>query len=399
MAAGRDRWRRLWRPPRPHGQQPLDRSVSPVELFYDLVVVVLVGQAAHHLSGHLTWRGLAEFTAVFTLIWIAWLNGSLHHDLHGHDDARGRTTLLVQILVLVPLGASIPGAGGARGAAFAANAAILFAILALLWRRAARDDTADFRRSSLVFVAGTVVCAAVLAGTILLPPDARLIAWLVLGAAYLAGFSVMIGLATPVQAAAFTITDAIVERFGLFIIIVLGETVIGVVGGLADAEVGPLTLAVGLVAVVLGFGAWWTYFDFAGRRKPRQTRSATVLWMFAHLPLAAAVAAMGAAMVPLVEHAHDRHGPAPAVWLLSTGTAVTLCATMALAASLQAWRANRALYRPLVVTCAVVAVLCPVLAAVQPAPLLLVGALVVLLAIPWGVAVTRSGTSGDSPTG
>jgi low temperature requirement protein LtrA len=55
----------------------------------------------------------------------------------------------------------------------------------------------------------------------------------------------MIGLATPVQAAAFTITDAIVERFGLFIIIVLGETVIGVVGGLAEAEVGPLTLAVG----------------------------------------------------------------------------------------------------------------------------------------------------------
>ena len=320
MLARSDRWRRLWQPPRPHGQQPLDRRVSPVELFYDLVVVVLVGQAAHHLSGHLTWRGLAEFTAVFTLIWIAWLNGSLHHDLHGRDDARGRTLLLVQILALVPLGASIPAAGSTRGAAFAVNAAVLFAILALLWRRAARDDTADFRRSSLVFVAGTVACAAVLAGTVPLPPDVRPIAWLALGAAYLAGFAVMIGRATPVQAAAFTITDAITERFGLFIIIVLGETVTGVVDGLAHAELRPLTVAVGLVAVVVGFGAWWTYFDFAGNRQPRQTRAATAVWVLAHLPLTAAVAAMGAAaMVTLVEHARDGRGPAPAVWLLSTG--------------------------------------------------------------------------------
>jgi low temperature requirement protein LtrA len=41
--------RRRWQPPRPHGEQPLERAVSPLELFYDLVVVVLVGQTAHHL--------------------------------------------------------------------------------------------------------------------------------------------------------------------------------------------------------------------------------------------------------------------------------------------------------------------------------------------------------------
>jgi low temperature requirement protein LtrA len=75
----------------PHGQQPLERTVTPVELFYDLVVVVLVGQAAHHLAGQLTWWGLAQFAAVFTLIWIGVLNGSRYHDLHGRDDAWGRT--------------------------------------------------------------------------------------------------------------------------------------------------------------------------------------------------------------------------------------------------------------------------------------------------------------------
>jgi low temperature requirement protein LtrA len=46
--------------------------VGPLELFYDLAVVVLVAQAAHHLAGHLTWHGLGEFAVVFTLVWIAW---------------------------------------------------------------------------------------------------------------------------------------------------------------------------------------------------------------------------------------------------------------------------------------------------------------------------------------
>jgi low temperature requirement protein LtrA len=125
MVTGQGRWarlrRRLWQPPRPHGQQPRERTVSPVELFYDLAVVVLVAQAAHRLAGQVTGRGLAEYTAVFTLVWIAWLNGSLYHDLHGRDDARGRTLLLIQILALVPLGACIPAAGGDRGAAATAN--------------------------------------------------------------------------------------------------------------------------------------------------------------------------------------------------------------------------------------------------------------------------------------
>ena len=104
-----------------------ERVVGPLELFYDLAVVVLVAQAAHHLAGHLTWRGLGEFAAVFTLVWIAWANGSLHHELHGHDDARARSTFLLQILVLVAMAAFIPEAGGERGAAFAVAAGVLSA--------------------------------------------------------------------------------------------------------------------------------------------------------------------------------------------------------------------------------------------------------------------------------
>src|SRR6266487_1708635 len=202
----RQRWARLrrylWQPPRPHGEQPHERVVGPLELFYDLAVVVLVAQAARHLAGHLTWRGLGEFAAVFTLVWIAWANGSLHHELHGHDDARGRSTFLLQILVLVAMGAFIPEAGGARGAAFALTAGVLFAILAVLWLLASRGDRPEYRRPSRLFVTGTAACAAALVGTAFLPAGARIPAWGLLDAAYLAGFAVVLLAVTPAQAAA-----------------------------------------------------------------------------------------------------------------------------------------------------------------------------------------------------
>jgi low temperature requirement protein LtrA len=66
-----------------------------------------------------------------------------------------------------------------------------------------------------------------------------------------------------------------------------------VVGGLASQPVSALTMAVRLVAVVVGFGAWWTYFDFAGQRLPRPEPVPSVQWILGHLPLTAAVAAMG----------------------------------------------------------------------------------------------------------
>jgi low temperature requirement protein LtrA len=398
----RERWARarrsLWQPPRPHGEQPHERVVGPLELFYDLAVVVLVAEAARHLAGHLTWRGLGEFAVVFTLVWIAWANGSLHHELHGHDDARARSTFLLQILVLAAMGAFIPQAGGARGAAFAIAAAMLFAVLAVLWLLAARGDRPEYRRPSRLFVTGTAACAVLLAGTALLPASARVPAWGVLDAAYLAGFAGVIVTAGRAQAAALTVTDALTERFGAFIIIVLGETLTGVVAGLAGGPISGLTLSVGLVAVVVGFGAWWTYFDFAGNRRPRPSQMATMEWLLGHLPLTAAIAAMGAAMVSLTDHAHDSRTPAATAWVLCGGAAVVLCTTMLVSASLQAWYRDRRLYQPLARICAAVAVACLGVGAARPAPLLLGLALVLLLAIPWGLAVAhRLANAADSP--
>ena len=114
-----------------------------------------------------------------------------------------------------------------------------------------------------------------------------------------------------------TPTDSLVERFGTFTIVVLGEVVFGVVGGLslADHDVG--TIATGVIALVVGFGFWWIYFDLVGGRLPKSDGPALANWILRHLPIALSIAAAGAGMVGLLEHAHDAGTRAATAWLLS----------------------------------------------------------------------------------
>jgi Bacterial low temperature requirement A protein (LtrA) len=81
-----------------------------------------------------------------------------------------------------------------------------------------------------------------------------------------------------------TPTDSLVERFGLFTIIVLGEVVLGVVAGLSVAERDATTIVTGLLALWLGFGFWWIYFDLVGRRLPRANRVALANWVLKPSP-------------------------------------------------------------------------------------------------------------------
>jgi cobalamin synthase len=107
---------------------------------------------------------------------------------------------------------------------------------------------------------------------------------------------------------------------------------------------------------------------------------------------------MGAAMVSLVDHARDGRTPAATAWVLCAGAAVVLGATMLLAASLPAWHEKRGLYRPLARTCAAVAAACLGLGAARPAPLVLALGLVLLISIPWVLAVARRLADEDKPS-
>ena len=143
------RW--FWRPPRAHGEVIADRQVSVLELFYDLVYVAVLGQAAHQLAEHVSVRGVAEFAVVFALIWIAWINGSLYLELHGREDGRTRSIVFVQMGILVLLAVFTADAASGSGRGFAVVYASYQVLQTGLWSSVWRQD----RRERPEFLAQT----------------------------------------------------------------------------------------------------------------------------------------------------------------------------------------------------------------------------------------------------
>ncbi|MEM6327453.1 MAG: low temperature requirement protein A, partial [Bacteroidota bacterium] len=102
-------------------------------MFYDLVFVVLIAEVAHALAAHPSPEGLATYGFLFAIVWWAWANGSLYHDLHGSDDTRTRTFTFLQMMAVGGMAAFAHDAIGAGSIGFAISYAALHAILTWLW--------------------------------------------------------------------------------------------------------------------------------------------------------------------------------------------------------------------------------------------------------------------------
>ena len=80
--------RNWWKVPRRISEREEERRVTFLELFYDLVYVVIIAELAHALSQNTDLAGIGNFIFLFVIVWWAWLNGILYHDLHGQNDVR-----------------------------------------------------------------------------------------------------------------------------------------------------------------------------------------------------------------------------------------------------------------------------------------------------------------------
>jgi low temperature requirement protein LtrA len=382
------RW--FWRPPRAHGEVIADRQVSVLELFYDLVYVAVIGQAAHHLAEHVSVRGLAEFAVVFALIWIAWINGSLYLELHGREDGRTRTIVFVQMGILALLAVFTADAADGSGWGFAVVYATYQIVQTGLWYTVWRQDRRDrpeFLGLAGGYVVGMGVSVAVIGASALLPAAPRLVVWAGLGVAWIVG--IVLAARRSRASLGLAPTDSLVERFGLFTIIVLGEVVIGVVDGLSGAERDATTIVTGMLALSMGFGFWWIYFDLVGGRLPRADRGALANWVMSHLPIALSITAAGAGMVSLIGHAHDPTAPAGTSWLLAGAVATGLLALVLTEQTLDDAERLVLVFHPLRLALTAGAAAALIVGWLRPAPWLLALLLVAILSAVWFFAVSR----------
>lgn len=391
--------RYFWQPPRAHGDIIEGREVSFLELFYDLVYVVVISQAARHLAGGVTWGSLGQFTVVFGLIWLAWVNGAVYHDLHGRAEGRTRSYVFLQMGLLTLLAVFTTGATTGDGPAFALVYSVYLLLLGWLWYSVRRQDDAAYRPRTTPYIAGVLISAAVVAFSALMPEGFRIGAWAVVVVGWLIGLTALDwrrgGIASYTSPNA---SESMIERFDLLTIIVLGEVVVGVVNGIVDAHRTPIAVVTGILGLGIGFAYWWSYFDLVAARPVRPERGALSRWLIGHLAVTMTIAATGGVMVSMLEHTSSGHAPAPAPMVLSLSVATGALALVLVASSLADWRDLAAVYRPVSVALGIAAALAVIVGWLAPPPWMQITLLTLVLGAVWvyGILTWFGVTHGDN---
>lgn len=290
------------------------RKVTWLELFFDLAFVAAVAKVGMPLADEYSLPGLLRYAFLFLLIWWAWSGHSTFSTRFDTDDAIQRGLTLVQIFIVAVMAVNAKDALDSRSSAgFAAAYAILRLMLVAQYVRARRIP--ESRALTTAYAAGFGLAAICWLVSSVLPVPARYWLW----AAALA-----IDIGTPLATAHLAVhapPDAahLPERYGLFTIILLGESLVAVMHGMESQEGWSASAALSaFLGMLFAFLVWWWYFDGARGAAERTIGSrhdarAFMIWSFAHLPLylGIAIAGVGVEHVVTIATRGHLHGSEP----------------------------------------------------------------------------------------
>ena len=386
------RFRSWWQPPRPASEHPEERRITFLELFYDLVYVVIIAELSHALAGNINLVGIGEFVFLFVIVWWAWFNGAMYHDLHGNNDIRTRMFTFLQMLTVAAMAVFAHNAMGAGSIGFALSYAAFHLILTWLWSRTGVYDpnhlplsqpySRTFLITSLLFIV-----------SILIPAPWRFVLWML---ALLVDLSLLSLLWTHRNAAiqeeinrVVLISPSVVERVGLFTIIVLGEVIVGVVSGVAEhPHLSWLAGSSAFLGMLIAIGLWWVYFDFVSGRSPIPRTRERLEWIYLHLPVTLGITAVGASILNVVEHAGESL-PGEVRWLLVGAIAAVLTSIAMILKNLNLPENQRILYQTgaRVTFIAAILVLPAGVTSMGTIPLLLILIVLLLAPVLFGILV------------
>jgi low temperature requirement protein LtrA len=330
---------------RAHHRRPLSgrdpheehRSATPLELLFDLTFVVAFGIAANELAHYVAdgrvWTGIAGFAfASFAVAW-AWINYSWFASAYDTDDWVMRLATMVQMVgvIILALGleqafASIDEGDVLDNGVMVAGYVVMRVPMVFLWARAARHDPA--RRPAAATYIWTISVAQVF--------------WVVLAIVDLpigttfavAGALIALEMAGPLIAQyrkGGTPWHAghIAERYGLLVIITLGEGIIGTVASINAVVHGPEgwsvdAAVVAFAGVGLTFAAWWTYFAIPWADVLALHRERGFVFGYGHMVIFGSLAAIGAGLHVAAYYLEHETTIGPTATVLSTTIPVAI---------------------------------------------------------------------------
>ncbi len=335
----------LVRPPRLNTGR--EGSASRLELFFDLAYVLVVLELAAGFVEDFTGHGLVVITGLFIAIWFSWVGFTLYANRFDTDDVVFRLAKLAATASVAGCAASASGAVGSYAVPFTlcylGGRLILVGLYLRAWRH-----VPDARSVIQIYLGVVVVSAALWAVSLLLPGNLRYLTW---------ALAVLVDALGPVLATqgkdqAPLHIEHLPERFGLLVILVLGEAVGGGVRGVHDAGWAAPSVLIAAVGFVIAGAMWWIYFDVGGRRSAQELEEETTedahggseadqrhdMFIYGHLPLTFSVVLAGIGIEELALHP-DQGLPSAYGWLLAAGVTVFLAGVaLLLGGTLRTWR-------------------------------------------------------------
>jgi low temperature requirement protein LtrA len=295
-----------------------ERHATWFELFFDLVFVAAVSQLGAALARDPSEAVFARFAALFVVIFWAWILYTLYANRFDTDDLVFRLGKSGGMLAIAAIAVNLPrlmeGHGG--GIPFAACYVILRTFLIALYARARYHLRGEARTLAETYIAGYSFTTALWLVSIFLSSPVRYVLW---------GVAMVIDLAVPTRAwrtltGATVVISHLTDRFGTFFIIVLGESVVAAVAGVAGFEFTAGSWIIAGVGFVMTLCLWWIYFDLADTSVVGR-RALGLIFVYAHFLLLAGVAAFGEGTKIAIIHGAQPSLSAGARWALAGGVA------------------------------------------------------------------------------
>jgi len=276
----------------------VEQRATNLELFFDLVFVFAVTQLSHSLVEHLDWKGGVETLFLLLVIWWAWIYTTWMTNWFDPDSPVVRSVLIAVMLASLLMAIAIPQAFDGRAVLFASSYVAL-QVVRNLFAVVGSPPGTPLRASMTGILGWSLAVAPLWIGGAFLDGGARWAVWLIaLAVDYGGPYSGywLPGLGRTTTADWRVDASHFAERFQLFVIIALGESIV-VTGATASGF--ELDLAHGTaiaVAFLSSAALWWLYFDYVAVIAQRRLegsddsgRLARDAYTYLHIPIIAGI--------------------------------------------------------------------------------------------------------------
>ncbi|MCA9862249.1 MAG: low temperature requirement protein A [Thermomicrobiales bacterium] len=240
-------------------------TVTPVELFFDLVYVFAITQLSHKLLEHFDVQGALQTAILLLAVWWAWVYTAWFTNWFDPDQRTVRLVLIAGMLASLLMSTSIPEAFSDRGLLFAVAFVALQVGRSLFVIWAARDNRI-LRTNFVRLVIWSLAAGVLWVAGALTSGSTRELLWVI---AVLVDYAApLVFYAVPGLGRAHTSDwnisgEHMAERAQLFVIIALGESILVTGATFGELPVSWEAVAALVVAFLGSVALWWIYFDRA----------------------------------------------------------------------------------------------------------------------------------------